>query len=456
MPTSSTPEKDLYEVLQVHPNASQAMIRKAFGWLAKEYHPDKNPERREWAETRMKALNEAFETLSDPAKRRTYDQSYSGPSLANGARRKGGGRAHWDAPPGTAADFDPTRRDPEERQARRSKYYTSHEEAYASDGAPAGSAAYERQRAQDYVERKRYDRAIRHFRRALNLDPDDATLMVELGMAYYLSLNLIAAREWLDRALGLNPSIADAHYMLGMISLDETVLQAVERDASGGAAYKGRSQRRYFTLLGRAVEHFEKALYLAPMMFKKQFTFFPTRKSISEYAGADVTRVKSVYDFAREAQHQHPLKQALIDWYFDHAQNAFNNGSGPDGEFGANVRRLMPKAGSQMFFNSWAYAALKRGLELYPEDMTLLRSMEKLLANAQFLGEQPMSKELQAEMRRLRSDIFIRIRTKDPGFAPSPTEISSHDGLTLALVAFGMLMVVWLVWQLTRSFTELF
>jgi len=71
MPTASTPAKDLYEVLQVHPNASQAMIRKAFGWLAKEYHPDKNPERREWAETRMKALNEAFETLSDPAKRRS-------------------------------------------------------------------------------------------------------------------------------------------------------------------------------------------------------------------------------------------------------------------------------------------------------------------------------------------------------------------------------------------------
>lgn len=456
MSSGPNASKDLYEVLQVHPNASQAMIRKAFGWLAKEYHPDKNPERRDWAETHMKALNEAFETLSDPAKRRDYDQQYSGPALKNGARRNGSWPEGWQVPP----DMDPPGsgrpRSAAERQARKSKYYTSQEEAYANAGAPAGSAAYERQRAQDYVERKRYDRAIRHFRRALNLDPDDPSLMVELGMAYYLHLNLVAAREWLDRALTMNPSLADAHYMLGMISLDETVLQAVERDATGLPAYKGRSQRRYFTLLGRAVEHFEKALYLAPQMFRKQYTFFPTRKSISEFAAADNAQVRSVYDFAREAQMNHPLKTALTEWYFDHAQHAFTSGTTSDGEFVSNLRRLLPNRGNQLFLNSWAYAALKRGLELYPDDMVLLKSMDKLLSAGQFLGEQPMSPDLQQELKRLRADIFVRIRAKDPGFTASRTEAPAMEQWALWLVAAGMVAVVLLVWQLAQIFTSLF
>lgn len=458
-PAESQPPKDLYEVLQVHPNASPAMIRRAYGWLAKEYHPDKNPDRRDWAEQQMRALNEAFETLSDPGKRQQYNATYTGPVI-HGTPRRNGFPPGWEPMDpewggrGRGPDFNPAR-SAEERRARRSRYYTSPEEAYASADAPPGSAAFERRRGQDYVERKRYDRAIRHFRRSLNLDPGNPQVMVELAMAYYLHLNLVAAREWLERALEHDAAIADAHYMLGMICLDESVLQAIERDASGRPSWIGRSQRRYFTLLGRAVEHFEKAMFLSPVMFRKQFTFFPVRKSVSEYAAAVAGQVRSVFDFSKEAQQQPLLRQALLEWYYDHAQAAFLGGSGSENEFITSVRRHLPRNGSQMFLNSWAFAALRRGLELFPEDLTLLKACEKLLANGQFLGEQPMSKELSAELRRMRSDLYLRIRAKDAGYAPTAAVASRGvaDQWGWVLVGLGMTAVVVLVWQLVSIFT---
>ncbi|HYH28678.1 MAG TPA: DnaJ domain-containing protein, partial [Actinomycetota bacterium] len=64
--------RDLYEVLGVARDASQEEIKKAFRRLARQYHPDVNggdPE----AEHRFKEINLAYETLSDPEKRRRYD-----------------------------------------------------------------------------------------------------------------------------------------------------------------------------------------------------------------------------------------------------------------------------------------------------------------------------------------------------------------------------------------------
>ena len=61
-----------YEVLGVPPSASGEDIRQAYRGLAREYHPDLNPEDPK-AHERMAQLNEAFETLSDPLKRTQYD-----------------------------------------------------------------------------------------------------------------------------------------------------------------------------------------------------------------------------------------------------------------------------------------------------------------------------------------------------------------------------------------------
>ena len=66
-------KRDYYEVLGVDKNADDATLKKAYRALAKKYHPDMNPGDKE-AEQKFKEASEAYAVLSDPDKRRQYDQ----------------------------------------------------------------------------------------------------------------------------------------------------------------------------------------------------------------------------------------------------------------------------------------------------------------------------------------------------------------------------------------------
>src|SRR2546423_4547461 len=70
MPTAT---KDYYGILGVKKNASSEEIRKAFRKLARKHHPDVNPGDKK-AEERFKEISEANDVLSDPKKRKIYDQ----------------------------------------------------------------------------------------------------------------------------------------------------------------------------------------------------------------------------------------------------------------------------------------------------------------------------------------------------------------------------------------------
>src|ERR671914_2422666 len=86
--------KDLYKVLGVQKGASQEEIRRAYRKLARKHHPDANRDDPK-AEDRFKEIQHAYEILSNPEKRREYDEgprTYFG-SQSAGRGGQGGARA---------------------------------------------------------------------------------------------------------------------------------------------------------------------------------------------------------------------------------------------------------------------------------------------------------------------------------------------------------------------------
>src|ERR1700674_1427057 len=89
-----TQQKDYYGTLGVKKTASADDIRKAFRKLARKYHPDVNPGDKK-AEEKFKEISEANDVLSEPKKRKIYDQVgfYSDnidPATADAYARAGG------------------------------------------------------------------------------------------------------------------------------------------------------------------------------------------------------------------------------------------------------------------------------------------------------------------------------------------------------------------------------
>ncbi|MGH7943799.1 MAG: DnaJ C-terminal domain-containing protein [Opitutaceae bacterium] len=92
--------KDYYATLGVSRDASDDEIKKAFRKLARQYHPDVAKNKKE-AESKFKEINEAHEVLSDPEKRRKYNElGASWEQAGAGQGRRGGGQRGWNAQDG--------------------------------------------------------------------------------------------------------------------------------------------------------------------------------------------------------------------------------------------------------------------------------------------------------------------------------------------------------------------
>ena len=72
---NEAPSEDLYKIMGVKRDASEAEIKKAFKKLAIKYHPDKNQDDPEGAKEKFQKIANAYEILSDEEKRRIYDQT---------------------------------------------------------------------------------------------------------------------------------------------------------------------------------------------------------------------------------------------------------------------------------------------------------------------------------------------------------------------------------------------
>jgi curved DNA-binding protein len=99
--------RDYYQTLGVSKSASAAEIKTAFRKLARQHHPDTAKDKKE-AEEKFKEINEAYEVLGDPEKRKRYDDYGAdwqhGPQAGGGVPRRGGFRP-TPGPQGSEEDF---------------------------------------------------------------------------------------------------------------------------------------------------------------------------------------------------------------------------------------------------------------------------------------------------------------------------------------------------------------
>ena len=89
LPMNANGYRDYFKVLGVERSADAEAIKRAFRKLARQYHPDVNPDNSE-AEAKFKEVSEAYEVLSDPDKRRRYEQFGQYWSQAGGGAGMGG------------------------------------------------------------------------------------------------------------------------------------------------------------------------------------------------------------------------------------------------------------------------------------------------------------------------------------------------------------------------------
>ena len=87
--------KDYYEILGVSEDADSQTIQQAYRSLLRTYHPDKNPGFSDEANAKSKLINEAYETLKDPVKRRRYDSERARVQRGASSSRASGSKSSY-------------------------------------------------------------------------------------------------------------------------------------------------------------------------------------------------------------------------------------------------------------------------------------------------------------------------------------------------------------------------
>ena len=203
---------DLYQVLEVHPDAAPAEIRRSYFRLAKLYHPDLSVDTDSEENTeRFLKIQKAYEILSDTQKRLEYDESRQKGSSTNDAVHRA--ESHSRPKPRPAWLRGPSLE--EIRDARK---------AYAS--------------VERLLEQNDYERAAEVLKVIVKTVPNDAEYQSMYG--YVLASigdNLHKARDLCRRAVQAEPYSADYHAHLGFVYLQAGLFKTAHECFSTSLTY---------------------------------------------------------------------------------------------------------------------------------------------------------------------------------------------------------------------------
>jgi tetratricopeptide (TPR) repeat protein len=170
-------EKNYYEILGVTKEATKDEVKNAYFNLVKKFHPDANPDFgkyvKEKTEEIFSAITTAYETLYDDRKRKEYDSQFELVKL--------------------------------KKQAR-SLY----------------EAEFTYREGEALLKQRRYSEAENKFKRAVDLNPDEAAYIGALAWATFLAAEdknrvLNEVKKRLEEAIALNPNVAENYYYLGCV-----------------------------------------------------------------------------------------------------------------------------------------------------------------------------------------------------------------------------------------------
>ena len=222
---TTAPSNDFYEILGVERSASQKEITSAYRKLAKEHHPDLNPDP-EAAATFIR-IRDAYEKLSDPKKRAEHDREWKQQEAQKRSRRAAGTRQ-------------------QQRRRSRAEQATQEQRRQRRQAEQAAQEQRRQREAQAALNRQRDQARVLLAQAMRELSADDSDLDFDLKQELQLKIDMLSS--WLNRSESSAAQIANARITL------ENTLERVRAEAR-----KRRRRRQsdpkiaavWRTLLGR-------------------------------------------------------------------------------------------------------------------------------------------------------------------------------------------------------------
>jgi tetratricopeptide (TPR) repeat protein len=242
---------DYYELLEVARDASEEEIRAAITrqrriWVRRQSSPD--PERRAYAEQRVRYVDSAERILLDPVARRAYDDARA--HQAGTASDGGAPGGHYRVPGSTSRRHD-TSRDLQPRAHARAHSTAAHRDTTPSDTTPEADLDAHLRRGDAHLDQAAWRRARAEFEYVLERDPGNVRARTGLGLAHVGAGRVKEGLTLLERVLAEHPDDEDTKRALATALYESAVAGLGEVSDARGRTRPMILSRRQLHLVRR-------------------------------------------------------------------------------------------------------------------------------------------------------------------------------------------------------------